>query len=302
MTPEPETVEGWSDAHDNTVRGNLRNGVKVARTELLRSYRQFVDDRRSLIVFGVALVVLLPVIYGSLSAVHDLGSDIAAQSQDVAGSRGEGTGITRPGGFGTGLGLTPGRLSLFDILKQQTTLLVFFLAGLFTLRTVERLAEVDNKDLLLTNTPTRSIVVGVVSAEILRNLSFFGVVLAVYSTAFALGLGTPSTALTVVLGFVPLLGFTVLVGFTLGLVLKFVVVKVPGATYLRYVAVVGLALGFYLTGGFRGFRLTSPLNSYADILFVTSPIGVSVGATELGVLVAILASFAGIGQLAFTQA
>ncbi|MCL7416807.1 MAG: hypothetical protein M8354_03060 [Halalkalicoccus sp.] len=245
-----------------SLSGEFRHATRIARTELLRGWRSTVD-RWTLVAVGLGLCLFggWTLFIGVIGYV--MGSFL---------SGGETVAIT--GSMG-----------------GQLVGWVLFLAGMIAFQVVERRARIDNEDLLFTTISSRTVLLGLLSAEFARELFLFGPAVLVGATGFALGAGTPTLVPVIVLVSFPLLVFVVLLGHTAGIATKLAAERVSGFDRLRTVlgvlagALVGI-LPVLFFGGAEWLGLSIdlgsllavvPIAAYVDLLAVGTPLVASVG-------------------------
>lgn len=195
--------------------------VRVARTELRRTFRTVLTNRTKLAVFAVlGLFSLGPVlVFGSLllSAVGEelVAGDVGSNALETV--PGVVTGVVAAGLVG---------LTVFS-----------------TARTITTVGDIDQPACLLVSTSLRNVVAGLVLKEAVVVLLWTGVPALVLSGAFAWGAGAPLVPLFVLATLVVMVAASLSVGFVLGICLRHLLtVYEPVAQYrtLVFVALGGL--------------------------------------------------------------
>lgn len=263
-----------------SLGADLRHGLRIASTELRRSVRGYVGQRRALVGLAVLVVLGGGVLVSTLPGVHSLGQTVR----------------------------TDGEFPLLEGLRQQMTVLVLGLVVLFAMRTVERIAHVDGEELMLTTTSPRSIVFGILLAEVTRVVALLGPPALLVLGAFVLGAGSPLLGVSALLALLPVLAFAAVFGYLLGIGALVASRYVPLSSSLKtvgyplflLVAIVGsqvLSRWYVEDGGsIPGAALVgdalsaSPLAAYGDVFLLGSPAGEPVSATGLAVLVGFVAA------------
>lgn len=244
-----------------TLRTDLRNGVRIARVEVVRSVRAILTSQRQLLAFGLMVLALLPAALLFVNGSY------------AAGRR-----------FADGTTLPVVRLA-----RAQVTTWVLSLSVLFSLRMVERAGNIDHADLVLTTVSPRAVVVGLVLAEFARILAVFGPPVALLLGAFALGADAPLMLVTTLPGVLPLFLVGLLGGFVLGHLGRLGARRLGGVSVPRTAANIAVVLAIVV--GVNVFApdnpavvvrsvaplAASPVGPYADLLLVASPFAVPVG-------------------------
>lgn len=243
-----------------SYRREFRHAIRIARTELRRGWRSTVD-RWTLVGVGLGLCALggWTLIVGVAS--YFLGSIV-------------------PGGE---------PLAISDGIGGQFVAWVLFLAVMISFQVVERRARIDNPDLMFTTVSPRTVFLGLLSAELARELFLFGPFVLVGATGFALGSGAPTLVPVVVLVSVPVFVLTVLLGHTAGMAAKILAERMGGFGWLRtgVGVIAGLLVGIMpvmLFGGAETLGISVdlgsllavvPIAAYADLLAVGTPLSAS---------------------------
>jgi ABC-2 type transport system permease protein len=274
------------------LREDFRCGWRIARTEVRRSIRWYFHQPRAKIALGFILLVFgLILLFVVIPGAYALGTTVRVE----------------------------GQFPLLTALRQQMTVLLGTLIVLFALRTVERLAHIDGEKLMLTTTTPRAVVIGLLTAETIRLLLWFGVPIFLVVAAFAIGAQTPALFITVPIGLAPLLAFAAVIGYLLGLSTIYASRYVPLSSSIKtvlyplalVVAIVGSqvvprlvlndTLPFSLAPIGRAL-LQSPLAAYADIFLLGTPVAQPLSSmivVVLGVfLVGVPLGFTAAGRLA----
>lgn len=261
------------------LRTDLRYGWRIARVEVRRSIRWYFQQPRAKI--SLALLVLFfgsMLLFGVVPAAYAVGTTVRVDHQ----------------------------FPLLTAFRQQMTVLLGGLIVLFALRTVERLGHIDAEPFVLTTTTSRAVVFGLVTAETIRLLIWFGLPTLLVLAAFAIGAQTPAVIITSVIGFAPIVAFAAVTGYALGIGLLYVgryvplpssvktvlyplafVVAIVGSQVVPRLALEG-ALPFSLAPIERAL-LRSPLAAYADIFLLGTPVARPLSLVTLVVLGAFLA-------------
>lgn len=222
--------------------------VRIARTELRRTFRTVASSRTKLLLYGVlGLVFFAPMLlFGSL-LLSTAGEELAA------------------GEIGSGaLG------SVEEFVTGGAAVAFVGLTALATIRTVTAVGDVDRSAFLLVSTPLRNTVVGL----LLREVAFFALWLAtptvVLAGAFAWGAGSPPVVLGAVATLAVLVGTAVPVGFAVGIPIRHLLTVYEPIARYRTPIFVALALVY-----FGGIAL-GWLDSVVGVLFAVlggSPLG-----------------------------
>lgn len=243
------------------LRQESRHAIRIARTELRRGWRSAVD-RWSIVGVGLGLCLF------------------AGWTLFL-------------GGIGYLLGSIAGgeALTITDSTSGQLVGWVLFLAALISFQVVENRARIDNEELLFTTVSARTVLLGLLSAELARESLLFGSFVLVGTTGIALGLGAPALVPVVVLASLPVLVLVVLLGHTAGIAAKLLAERMSGFGWLRTVlgAVLGLLIGlgpmlFFGGADWLGLSLdvgsllaVIPIAAYADLLAIGTPLRASLG-------------------------
>ncbi|MFC5970534.1 hypothetical protein ACFPYI_04245 [Halomarina salina] len=259
---------------------DARHGRRIARVEVRRSVRGYFQQRSAKL--GLAALVLIfgsVFVFGVLPAAYGVGRVVSTESQ----------------------------FPLLDALRQQTTSVVGTLLVIFALRTVERLSNVDNEELLLTTTSSRAVVFGLLLAEVTRLCLWFGPPLLLALGAFCLGAGTPLFAVSTLLALAPLVAFAAVFGYLLGICALYASRYVPLPSSLKTVAyplLIGVVIvasqilpRLYLSGSLP-FTLdplfdlldASPFAAYGEFFLLGTPVARPVSPVAVAVLGALLAA------------
>ena len=253
------------------IRCDLRHGLRVARTEVLRSWRWLTADWRRAIVSAFLFVSLMSSGLTTAVLLYFVGRVLASGAE------------------------VPSEvLSVFRIMVNSAFL---YLSFLFAGRAFSEKGGVGNRDLLLTTVSPASVVVGTVTADFLRAVAIAGPLVLLLATAFGIGLGSLLVFPAVVVSFFLLVALSVAFGYAAGFVVKLLLVWLPSRPLflkwsLRAVALAaGLAAAVVLSlvfvspaeagevsgGGPLGLILTldfrTPLTVYAEAFFVGTPLG-----------------------------
>lgn len=261
------------------LRTDLRYGRRIARVEVRRSIRWYFRQPRAKI--SLALLVLFfgsMLLFGVVPAAYAVGTTVRVEH----------------------------RFPLLTAFRQQMTVLLGGLIVLFAFRTVERLGHIDAEPFVLTTTTPRAVVFGLVTAETIRLLIWFGFPTLLVLAAFAIGAQTPAVIITFVIGFAPMVAFAAVAGYALGIGLLYVgryvplpssvktvlyplafVVTIVGSQVVPRLALEG-GLPFSLAPIERAL-LRSPLAAYADVFLLGTPVARPLSLVTLVVLGAFLA-------------
>ena len=256
-----------------SLRQDGRHGLRIARAEFVRSLRGYIGSKRrlaglaiALLFFGGNLLIALPSVYF--------------------------------------VGQTARSVASIPYFAPVATAIPIGLVALAALRTLERIGRIDAPELILTTVHPRAVVFGLMGAEIARLAIWIGIPLLAVTSAFAVGLGSPSFLLSAALVGLPLLCWAAVCGYALGISILLLLRRLPSVhRLLKIVGVVVLVvfvagsqfLGRYLVeGGFSGGAVASrfalpPVADYVALAFVGTPLARSVSLGSLAVLVGLLA-------------
>jgi len=256
-----------------SLRHDLRHGRRIARAEFVRSVRGYVRNKRRLAGLAVALLFFGGNFLFALPTAYVLG--LTARSVDA-----------------------------IPYFAPVATAVPVLLVALATLRTLERIGRIDAADLVLTTVHPRAVVVGLVGAEIGRLVLWFGVPVAAFATAFALGLGSPSLLLSAALVALPLVCSVAVWGYALGMATLRLFRRLPsvrrvlkGGGLLAMVAAVVASqfVGQYIVtegtsvGVFVSALTLAPVVDYVALAFVGTPLARPASISAVVVLAGLLA-------------
>ncbi|MFC3958352.1 hypothetical protein [Halovivax cerinus] len=256
-----------------SARRHLRAGLRIGRAEYVRSVRRYVGDARRILGLVVVALCFSWVLLFSIPAGFVFGRTASAVVENPF--------------FG-----------------PAATAIPIGLVLLATLRTVERIGSIDAADLVLLTVHPRAIVIGLITAEIARLATWFGLPAIAVVAAFALGLGAPWLVVTGGLVMVPLVCVTAVWGYAVGIAILRALRRVPRARRILHVgwllAVVGLVVGsqflarYLVDGGAQVRSIAStlalaPLADYLALAFVGTPLARPMSIGAVGVLFALLA-------------
>lgn len=251
---------------------DVRHGLRIGRAEFVRSVREYFRDRRRIIGLGFVLLVFggntlfaLPIVYGAGRAARSVTS-----------------------------------IPYFGFVATALPVVLLLLASL---RTAERIGNVDAEELILMTVHPRAAVIGLISSEIALLALWIGLPLGAVVTVFALGMGAPTLPVTVGLVFLPLLCWAAVWGYAFGIGVLRLLRWLPG---LQRILKIGWAFvliplmfgapfigtsiadGSLSMGGLLAALTFEPLQSYAELAFVGTELfhTPSIGAVAvLGILV-----------------
>jgi hypothetical protein len=265
---------------------DLRQARHIAAVEVRRTVRAILASRRKLLGIGLLVLAFAPAAVLVLSGSYAAGMRFAG---------------------GTDLAVVgPARAQLSAWLGSLTLLL--------GLRLVERSADIDHADLVLTTVRPRAAVTGLVLAEFVRVLAVFGLPLGAMVGAFAAGAGRPLMVPVVLAALVPVLAVALLGGFVLSYLARLGYRRLGlgdlrqsglglGVTVAVVLAMVFLArTDSTVTLAALEPLAATPVSPYADVLLWASPVAVTPGVdafVALGILVGTIPLlFAGTWHLA----
>ena len=242
-----------------------RQASHIARVEVRRSARAILADRRQLTALTVVVAMLLPVGALMVASTYTAGQRVAAGLE----------------------------IAVVPLARAQITAWIASLSVLLSLRVIDRSGDADHADLLLTTVSPRAVASGLVLAEFVRIFLVFGLPLAVFVGAFALGAGTPIFLVTVVLGALPIFAVGLLGGFSLGYAGRLLLRRVGTGDGLPravlnggFVLAVVLGVTYLLPNGpLDALRTLAPLGAvpvgpYADLLLAGDPFGATPGVSS----------------------
>ncbi|MFC7072987.1 CPBP family intramembrane glutamic endopeptidase [Halovenus rubra] len=259
----------------NSLLQDLLVGWYIARGQATDLWRRN-DSRRQRVIYGLLALLVFPTVLLLIRGGHSLGvrSRTGIDIEIIAVTRNL---------------LVPG-------------LIAFAILG--GLGGAQSLARDPVQSVLLTSAPTRAIVVG-------KFLYFLGVWLTpmgflfVPVLAFAIGARSPLFPVAVFVFIIPVLVLTLLIGHTLAYLLWVGIEQLGLPEYARRLLTASLSLLLFvlaLTGGFLSGQASAtadelptadpvtPLGWYADLLFVGSPLGGSLGIRPLFAAALVLVS------------
>lgn len=192
-------------------------------------------------------------------------------------------------------------LSISDGVRGQFVVWVLFLAGMISFQVVERRARIDNEDLMFTTVSSKTVLLGLLTAEFVREVALFGPFVLLAGGGFALGSGAFGLVPVIAVFGFPVLVLTVLLGHTAGMAAKLVATRMTGFARLRTVlgVIAGLAVGIFpalFFGGAEALGISVdlgsllavvPIAAYADLLALGTPLTASFG-TDTAIAVALV--------------
>jgi len=270
------------------MRDGFDDGLRIARVEVLRTWRWLTADWRRALVSAFFFVSLT--------------------------STGLTTGVLF---YFVGRLLTSGvevPSEALEFFKLMVNSAFVYLSFLFGGRAFSKKGGVGNRDLLLTTVSPASVVVGTVTADFLRAVAMAGPLVLLLATGFGVGLGSFLAFPAVVGFFFLLVAVSLASGYAAGFAAKLLLAWLPSRpAFLKwglrgFVLVLGLAAATLVSllfvsppedaesigGDFLGLIIAldfeTPLTVYADAFFVGAPIGspgLITAASVVGVAVAV---------------
>ncbi len=264
------------------MREDIEDGLRIARTEVLRSWRWLTSDWRRAIVSAFLFVSLMSAGLTTSVLLYFLGRLLAS-----------------------GVSVPPGILDMFRV---TVNFAFVYLAFLFAGRSFSEKGGVGNRDLLLTTVSPASVVVGIVVADFVRTVFVAGPLVVLLATAFGMGLGSLVVLPAVVGSFFLLVAVSLAFGYAAGFFVKLILLWLPNRPFFLKWGVRGVALalgtiaaavfslaffsppggGNVPSGGIfsalLALNLESPLTVYADAFFVGTPLGSQSLRTVAGVV------------------
>jgi hypothetical protein len=230
-----------------------RHGLSIGRQEFRRTVRALRGDRARLVLVGGGILF-----FGALTG---LGAWLVLR-------------------FAGGLGPVP----LTDGLRGSIGIQWLFAVFIFAQRAGSRHDRIDNETLMLTTVSVRSILVGVIGAELARALAYLALPVVLLGGAFAYATSSPLTipALGLALGLA--LMTAALAGYAIGLTANLLVARVRFVarhkTALAGVIVVAFFGLYFAAQNFVGSGVTAtlgllPISWFADLALAGSPVVVS---------------------------
>jgi ABC-2 type transport system permease protein len=259
---------------------DLRDGLQIGVMEVRRSIRlYFQQPRRKIALILLTLIFGSVVLFGGIPIAYSVGETIRIEQ----------------------------RFPLLTAARQLLTVFVLVLIALFLSRTIEQLSHIDSEELMLTTTTPRAVVIGLLSAEVVRFLMWLGIPILLMFSAFAIGMQSVALLVTVPLILVPIVAFAAVSGYVLGIavlsiarhlpipsqiktigyILVFVVVLVGSQVVPRLV--LSNDLPFSLAP-IENALLVSPFAAYADFLLIGTPIARPISLSAVLVLVGLIVS------------
>lgn len=271
---------------------DLTAGVRIARAEAVRNWRQRAKGRRQIALFTLVLLISAPIWLLLLRGIHEFG-------QTVAGGA---------------------NVPLVDALRYFLTPFLMGMIALGAIQAIQSLGRLEGEQMLLTTVSTRALVVGLLIEDVAEWLISIGLLLGLAVAAFSLGFGSAMMFVVAVLAFIPLFAATLLVGYVLGFLVRLGVRKLPVSSSIKRVLEAALgAVGILAAAGIGAVVGGSgasrslldavpegppaiPLGWYADLFFLGTPLQPSLspmtGLAALGVLAVIPIAFEGLVRLA----
>lgn len=171
---------------------NARHAWLIARTEVRRSWRSLQDSSGRLALLAISAVFGALFFLGTLAGVYFFGAAVRTGSIDLP--------------------IRYARLGAVGVV-----LAVAYFAGA---RTVQETGSIDRADGILTAVASHDVVAGLVLGEFIRFYAIVGLPIVALAAAFAVGVLSVATFVTVVVALVVLVAFGILVGYPLGLLVK----------------------------------------------------------------------------------
>lgn len=225
------------------LRTDLRHARLVARTEFRRSLRTARSETNMIVGLGMSALMLLGVTVAASAGAVLYGDHLAAIGE-----------------FGRSM-LRAGFVSLWVL----ATIMVAF-------RVVGETGRVDGEAGILTATSARSVVLGLLLAELYRLLSYLGVPIVVVSLALGVGTADPIVTVAALTAIGAVLAAGLPVGYLAGLVALYLSATVPfvrrNRLKLAAVVMVVYLAGVLLFGDLMLMLADSPLAWYADLLLL----------------------------------
>lgn len=253
------------------MRDDLNDGLRIARTEVLRSWRWLTADWRRALVSAFFFVSLTSTGLTMAVLLYFVGRLLAA-------------GFEAPS-------------EALDVFRVTVNFAFFYLAFLFAGRAFSEKGGVGNRDLLLTTVSSDSVVFGTVIADFLRSVAVAGPFFLLVATAFGMGLGSFLVPLIIVGSLFLLVALSVAFGYIAGFAAKLFLVWLPSRPFFLKWGLRGALLAVGLaTATLVSFLFVSPpgshqlegdvflnlllmldfrapLTVYAEVFFVGTPLG-----------------------------
>lgn len=200
----------------------LNTSRTIARVETRRAIRVLVDDRVKLLLnVGVMLLAVGPIVLVGVLLLPEAGAAVAA------------------GEFG---GLRP--TSIVESITGVVAVIWLLSIVFGTARTVTTVATVDQPACVLVSSRVRTVVAGLLGAELLKIALWLGPPVLLLSGAFASGYGSPVPVLAMLAVLAILLGTAIPAGFVVGIWIRHLLsVYEPIARY-RTLVLVGIGVGY----------------------------------------------------------
>lgn len=256
-----------------SLQRDVRHGVRIGRAEFVQSMREYFRDKRRLVGLTMILLFFGGSLLFALPTVYDIGQ-------------------------------TARSVGVIPYFASAATALPVALLVLSTLRTLERIGNIETEDLILMTVHLRAVIVGLIGAEIARLVMWFGVPLGALVTAFALGLGSPSLLVTSLLVAVPLVCWAAVWGYACGIAVLRLLRQLPGLRRtLKLCGILTIPLlivGSQFVGQYsvrEGIPVQillpgitfEPLRAYAAFAFVGTPLAQPTSVNALAILVVLIA-------------
>jgi ABC-2 type transport system permease protein len=259
---------------------DLRDGRDIAVMEIRRSVRgYFRQPRRK---YGLAALLLIfgsMLLLGGVPTAYSLGQTVRIEQ----------------------------RFPFLTTVRQLLPLLIAGVIFLFVSRTIEQIAHIDSEDLMLTTTTPRAVVIGILSAEMMLYLVWFGLPVLLLCGAFAVGAGTIAPVVTVPLALAPILLFSGIAGYIIGIAGLYISHYLPIPSQIKTIVYVLLFLLIFIgsqvlvrqafSNGLPPWLasighalLVSPFAAYVDFFLIGTPVASPISLSAVLVLVGLIVS------------
>lgn len=262
----------------STFSNDLRDGLDIAVMEVRRSFRKyFKQPRRKFALAALVLVFGSMLLLGGVPTAYSLGQTVQIEQ----------------------------RFPFLPIIRQLLPVFIIVLIFSFLSRTIEQIAHIDSEDLMLTTTTPRAVVIGLLSAEIVLYIVWFGLPVLLLCGAFAVGVGTIAPLVTVPLALVPILLFSGVYGYITGIASLHISRYLPipsqiktivyALLFLVAIIVPQVLIGLSFSNGIPSWLtsighalLVSPFAAYVDFILIGTPVASPISLDAILVLVGLL--------------
>ena len=253
------------------MKDEVSDSLRIARVEVIRSWRWLTGDWRRAVVSGFFFVSLMSTALMMSVLLYFIGILISSGTEVPS--------------------------EVLDTFRVMVNFGFVYLSFIFSGRVFSEKGSVGNRDLLLTTVSPASVVAGTLMADFLRALAIAGPFVFLLATAFGLGLGSVFVFPAVVISFFLLVALSVAFGYAAGFALKLILGWLPSQPWILkwsvrgFIFVLGVSILLVLSLAFiplpesartesigalsyvAALDFETPLTVYADAFFVGMPFG-----------------------------